>query len=79
MNFLLQGNFKIEDSWKKNKRERSRSRSNSRDKSNRSILQAGKNIVESTPDILDDQVQKYVLKEFQAEVPPPPSVKSIRS
>lgn len=41
-------------------------------------MNAGKNIISaSIPDILDDQVGRYVLREFEAEIPPPPqSVKS---
>ena len=31
------------------------------------------------PDALDDQVGNYVLREFQAEMPPPPSAKSVKS
>lgn len=40
-------------------------------------MNAGKNIIDtSIPDILDDQVNRYILREFQAEIPPPPSIKS---
>lgn len=77
MNFL-QGEFKIQDSWNSKPQSRqSKSRGKSKDKeSNKSLVNAGRNIVDhSIPDILDDQVNRYILREFQAEIPPP-SIKS---
>ena len=86
MNFNLKGDFKIDDSWKKDKARENlnpkpKSRSKSREKSNHSLAQAGRNIIADhpIPDALDDHVSKFILREFQAEIPPPPSVKSIRS
>jgi hypothetical protein len=78
MNFLLQGEYKIKESWNQKPQSRqSQSRGKSRDKeSNKSLVNAGKNIVDfPIPDILDDHVNRYILKEFQAEIPPP-SIKS---
>lgn len=81
MNFLGQGEFKIQESWNRKldsrqSKSRGKSRENGKDKeSNRSLVNAGKNIAEmSVPDILDDQVNRYILREFQAEIPP--SIKS---
>jgi UBX domain-containing protein 11 len=38
---------------------------------------AARNIVSDPKDILDDDVTKHILKEFAAEIPPPPA--SVRS
>lgn len=38
---------------------------------NNSLLNAGKNIInEPTPDILDDEISKRILKDFAAEMTP---------
>lgn len=79
MNIFNQGDFKIQESWNKKPQSRqSNSRGKSRD-TNKSLVNAGKNIIgdhASIPDILDDQVNRYILREFQAEIPPPMSAKS---
>ena len=62
MNFFLNGNFKIEESWNKKP---SVKHSSSKEKDNKSFVSAGKNIVsDSIPDALDDQVVKHILREF---------------
>ena len=40
------------------------------------MVNAAKNMIAEPKDILDDDVTKHILKEFAAEIPPPPSVKS---
>lgn len=77
MNFFLKGEYKIGESWENKPSGRSNSREKSRDKDrNRSLVNAAKNMMAEPKDILDDDVTKHILKEFAAEIPPPPSVKS---
>jgi hypothetical protein len=39
-------------------------------------VNAAKHIVADPKDILDDDVTKHILREFAAEIPPPPSIRS---
>ena len=62
MNFFLNGNFKIEESWNKKP---SFKHSSSKEKENKSFVNTGKNIIsDSIPDVRDDQVAKHILREF---------------
>jgi hypothetical protein len=57
MSFFLNGDFKIQESWEKksNQSRNSKSRERPTSKNNNSALyNAGKNILEPSPDILDD-------------------------
>jgi hypothetical protein len=61
MNFFLKGDFKIGESWEGKPSGRLNSREKSRDK-NKSLVNAGKNIIADPKDILDDEVTKQILK-----------------
>ncbi len=84
MNFLFNGDFKIQESWEKRSNDSRNSKSRERPKSrtnlknnNSALLNAGKNMFESpyepSTDLLDDDVTKKILKDFAAEIPPLPS------
>ncbi len=65
MSFFSKGDFKIEESWDKKPPSRmTNSRSKEKIKNN-SLVNAGKNIIyEPSPDILDDELSKRILKDF---------------
>lgn len=74
MSFFLKGDFKIEESWDKKPQSRqTNSRSKEREKiNNNSLVNAGKKIIyEPSPDILDDELSKRILKDFASELSPP--------
>jgi len=84
MNFLFNGDFKINESWEKRSNDSRNSKSRERPKSktnlknnNSALLNAGKNmfepVYEPSTDLLDDDVTKKILKDFAAEIPPLPS------
>jgi hypothetical protein len=81
MNFF-KGEFKIGESWDKPSPKPPQSKDKSRDKSkdkNKLFQNAAKNIInDSIPDILDTETAKYIIKEFNAEIPPSP-MPSVRS
>ena len=57
MSFFLNGEFKIQESWEKNSNQSRNSKSRERPTSknnNSALYNAGKNILEPSPDILDD-------------------------
>lgn len=85
MSFFSKGDFKIEESWDKKPPSRaSNSREKEREKmKNSSLVNAGKNIInEPSPDILDDELSKRILKDFASEMAPfgsaKPEKKSIK-
>lgn len=54
MSIFVNGEFRIENSWNKPaSKESKRSRQNSASKENNSFLNAGKRVIDPTPDILD--------------------------
>ena len=81
MSLFANGDFKIQESWERRANSRNSNRSGSaRNRSgsreNGSLVGAGQRLLQPTPDILDSHVANHILREFQAEIPPPSSVRS---